>query len=300
MQTILGAGGAIGTLLASELHRYTDRVRLVSRHPVAVHPDDELHPADLLDAEATRRAVAGATVVYLTAGLKYHTATWERDWPVLMTNVLDACAAAGARLVFFDNVYAYAPDQLGGMTEDARVAPVSRKGKVRAAVAAQVLAAHRTGRVETLIARSADFYGKAIQNSVLVDLVAAKTAAAKRPQWLVDARQPHNFTYVPDAARATAQLGNDPTAYGQVWHLPTSTAAPTGEEWARLFGSPEPPQVLGSGVLRVLGWFVPALGALHEMLYQYDRPYRFDSRKFTARYGWAATPVAEAVRQIRG
>lgn len=33
MQTILGAGGDIGTPLAKELRRYTDKVRLVARNP---------------------------------------------------------------------------------------------------------------------------------------------------------------------------------------------------------------------------------------------------------------------------
>lgn len=49
MQTILGANGTIGSLLAKELTAYTNRIRLVSRNPVAVNPTDELFPADLSD-----------------------------------------------------------------------------------------------------------------------------------------------------------------------------------------------------------------------------------------------------------
>lgn len=37
MQTILGANGTIGSLLASELTTYTDRIRLVSRNPKKVN-----------------------------------------------------------------------------------------------------------------------------------------------------------------------------------------------------------------------------------------------------------------------
>ena len=298
MQTILGAGGAIGRLLATELYAYTDIVRLVSRRPERVQPSDALFPADLLDADATRRAVEGSAVVYLTAGLPYHTKTWERDWPLLIDNVLDACASTGAKLVFFDNVYSYAPDQLDGMMETARVAPATRKGRVRAAVATRVLEAHRSGRVSALIARSADFYGKGIANSVLNDLIITKLQTGKRPQWLCDADQPHNFTLVSDAARATAQLGNDPEAYGQVWHLPTVSEAPTAREWIAHFGGNQAPQLLRPWLVRLLGLGIPALGALHEMLYQYDRPYRFDSSAFTARYGWSATPIAAAVADI--
>ena len=42
MQTILGANGTIGSLLADELIKYTDRIRLVSRNPKKVNETDEL------------------------------------------------------------------------------------------------------------------------------------------------------------------------------------------------------------------------------------------------------------------
>ena len=42
MQTILGSGGAIGIPLAKELLKYTDKVRLVARHPKKVNESDEL------------------------------------------------------------------------------------------------------------------------------------------------------------------------------------------------------------------------------------------------------------------
>ena len=36
MQTILGANGTIGSVLAKELRSYTDKIRLVSRNPEVV------------------------------------------------------------------------------------------------------------------------------------------------------------------------------------------------------------------------------------------------------------------------
>lgn len=44
MQTILGAGGAIGSELARELSQYTHKIRLVSRNPQQVNATDELYP----------------------------------------------------------------------------------------------------------------------------------------------------------------------------------------------------------------------------------------------------------------
>lgn len=47
MQTILGANGTIGSVLATELIKYTDSIRLVSRNPKKVNETAELFPADL-------------------------------------------------------------------------------------------------------------------------------------------------------------------------------------------------------------------------------------------------------------
>ncbi|MGN6801692.1 MAG: NAD(P)H-binding protein [Ginsengibacter sp.] len=101
MQTILGSGGAIAIPLAKDLLKYTDKVRLVSRHPKKVNESDELFQADLLNAQQVNNAVEGSEVVYLTAGLKYSIKTWEKEWPMIMMNTINACIRHQAKLVFF-------------------------------------------------------------------------------------------------------------------------------------------------------------------------------------------------------
>lgn len=105
MQTILGAGGAIGIEVAKALNEFTNEIRLVSRNPKKVNPDDELMKADLLNAEEVMRAVEGSSVVYLTAGLPYSSKVWEENWPKIIINVIEACEKYHASLVFFDNIY---------------------------------------------------------------------------------------------------------------------------------------------------------------------------------------------------
>ncbi len=56
-QTILGAGGSIGSPLAKELSAYPANIRLVSRHPKKVNPDDELFAADLTQEDKVEQAV---------------------------------------------------------------------------------------------------------------------------------------------------------------------------------------------------------------------------------------------------
>ena len=134
MQTILGSGGAIGVELAKVLTTHNTRIRLVSRHPEKVNPDDELMPADLLVPEEMDKAVKGSEIVYLTVGFPYKTKVWEKNWPILTHNLIQSCQKHEVKLVFFDNIYMYDPAYLDGMTENTPIGPVSRKGEVRTQV----------------------------------------------------------------------------------------------------------------------------------------------------------------------
>ena len=64
MQTILGAGGAIGTELVRELARTRQQVRLVGRNPKLVAGATEVVSADISNLDQTIRAVAGSNVVF--------------------------------------------------------------------------------------------------------------------------------------------------------------------------------------------------------------------------------------------
>ncbi len=112
MQSILGSGGAIGHELAKALRRYTEDIRLVSRHPKKVNPGDKLLAANLLNRDELRKAVEGSSLVYLTLGMPYKKSVWEKEWPALVSNLIDACMDYKCKLVFFDNIYMYDPDYL--------------------------------------------------------------------------------------------------------------------------------------------------------------------------------------------
>jgi nucleoside-diphosphate-sugar epimerase len=155
-----------------------------------------------------------------------------------------------------------------------------------------------------LIARSADFYGPGGTNSVLQTLVTDNLQKGKKSNWPADADKIHNFTYTPDAAKATALLGNTPDAYNQVWHLPTDSTPLTGRQWAALFAEAMSGkagvQVMPPWLFSVLGVFIPFLGEFKPMLYQYDQNYFFDSSKFSQRFDFATTTPQQAVDAIVG
>jgi nucleoside-diphosphate-sugar epimerase len=303
MQTILGAGGAIGTEVAKALSSYTNEIRLVSRNPSKVNSDDELLSADLLNNEQTQKAVEGSSVVYLTAGLPYKAKVWEVQWPKIMKNVIDACTLHSARLVFFDNMYMYDQDYLNGMDETTPVNPPSKKGKVRARIARMLLDKVDEGNITALIARCADYYGPSISStSILTEMVFKNLAKEKSAFWFASDSCRHSFTFTPDAGRATALLGNTEDAFNQVWHLPTAAAPPSGKEWVEMIadelGVEARYRTLPKFLVRIMGLFVPIMRESVEMMYQYERDYVFDSSKFEKRFDFEPTPYLEGVRKV--
>lgn len=127
MQTILGANGQIGRELALSLKRdFTSAIRVVSRKPEKINDTDEVVSADLMDASQTLQAVEGSKIVYMTAGLPIDSQLWVERWPIMMRNVIDACEAHSARLVYFDNTYMY-PQTNQPQLEDAPFTPTGPK-----------------------------------------------------------------------------------------------------------------------------------------------------------------------------
>ncbi len=303
MQVILGAGGTIGKELAAILPSYTQKVRLVSRNPVKVNETDELMSCDLLNPDQVNLAVSGAEVAYLVAGLPYKATVWQNQWPVVMQNVIHACAQHDCKLVFFDNIYMYDRDHLSNMDENTPIRPTSKKGEVRKHIAQMVLDAHNAGKVQALIARAADFYGPGLErNGVLRETVIANLANGKKANWFCSTSKRHSFTYTPDAARGTAMLGNSPDAFGEVWHLPTADSPLTGQEWidafASAFGVANKTQLATPFIVSVMGLFIPVMRELKEMLYQYDRDYVFRSDKFNAKFNFTPTEYKTGIEAI--
>jgi len=301
MQTILGAGGDVANLLAKELKTFTDQIRLASRNPKRVNEDDELMSVDLSNREGVFKAVEGAQVVYLTVGLKYDLRVWQSQWPLIVGHVIEGCLKYNCKLVFFDNVYMYDKNAIPHMTEESPIAPPSKKGKVRLQVVEMIQEAMRSKNLKALIARSADFYGPSAKNGIINMLVVDKLVTGSKPNWQASVDKVHSFTYLPDAAIATALLGNTDSAYGQVWHLPTSAERLTGRQLisiaSRLVGRKDAFMLLSPWMLSLLGLFSRTLKELIEMQYQNTQDYFFDSDKFCKKFSFAPTTYEKGIRE---
>ncbi len=299
MITILGAGGVISNHLTPLLAAQNKPFRVVSRTARPTPGATEVVAADLTDRDQTLRAVAGSSVVLLLAGLQYDRKVWAEQWPRIMANSIEASKRAGAKLLFFDNVYMYGRVS-GPMTEQTPFNPCSRKGEIRARIATTLLDEIKAGSLTAMIARAPDFYGPATPTGVLNVLVFDAWSKNQKASWLVNDQVPHSLIYTPDAARAVLTLAESESAWNQTWHLPTAPNPPTGREFittaAQAMNREPKYRVLSPLLVRTYGWFKPVVGELHEMLYQNDAPYLFDSSKYARTFAVSATPYAEGIR----
>ncbi len=300
MQTILGAGGIIATEIARSLPEFTEKIKLVSRHPTKVNPDDIVISADLLNPAQVIKAVQGSEIVYLTAGLPYNVKIWQTQWPIIISNVIEACTQHSARLVFFDNVYAYGRVN-GWMTEETPMNPSSKKGAVRKKIDEMIMNAVKSRGLKAIIAKAADFYGPDTPLSFVNVMVFDNFRKGRKAQWLISDEVKHSLTYTPDAGKATALLGNTESAYNQVWHLPTDRNVLTGKEFidkvAKEFGMTPRYVVLSRWMLQMIGLFNGIIRESVEMLYQSDSDYLFDSSKFEKAFNFKPTSYPQGIKE---
>ena len=290
--------GQVGSALAAHLTGLGLAVRAVSRdRPRALAGGADWRAADVTDPEAAADAAKGASVVYQCLNAPY--TQWPELFPPLQRGVLAAAEHAGALLVALENLYGYGPTGGRPMTEDLPLAATSVKGRTRAAMTAELLAAAEAGRVRFAIGRASDFFGPGVtQGSTLGERVFGNALAGQRADFIGNPDLPHTYSYVPDIAAGLATLGTDARAAGQVWHLPgpqTVTTRALLDLVAAEVGHPVGIRSLPKLAVRALGLVNPMLRELAEMSYQFDQPFILDTSKYESAFGAAGTPLAAAI-----
>ena len=291
--------GPVGCWTARALREANLPVRAVNRtgrRPGMMPPDVEVVAADASETAAAAAAAVGAAVVYQALNPPYH--HWQELFPALQRAALAAARAAGARYVSIENLYAY--DSSAPMTERSPVAPLSRKGALRARMADEVTAAHARGEVRAAALRSSDYYGPGVLGSALGEMVFGALVAGKPARVAGSASLPHSFAYIEDVGRAAATLGTREEALGAAWIAPHAPAVTQGEMVAaacRALGVPTRLGVISPLMMRLVGVFVPVARAAVEMMYEFTRPFTVDSSRFEREFGAAPTPVEVGIER---
>lgn len=294
---IFGCNGPVGVELMERLAATGDEVVGVCRSGRSEAPaGTRIEAADVRDVEAAKRLAQGASVVYCCIGIPYE--TWPDLWPGIIEGLLAATEAAGARLVFADNLYCYGP-QDRPLEKDMPLTDYGRKPALRASLARTMLEAHRQGRAPVVLVRASDFYGPRVTNAELGETVFPRLLAGKAAQLLGRIDVPHTFAYVPDFARALVTLASaDDDAFGRAWHVPSAPAVTQREVIERigtLIGTrPKIQRLPGFGV-GLLGLFNPLMRELHELIFQWQRPYLVDHSRFAQRFWGDFTPLDEGL-----
>jgi nucleoside-diphosphate-sugar epimerase len=297
LHVVFGAG-QVGRMLAVLLAERGVTVRVVSRRRSAGLPEGTAwRAADAADLDAACDAAKGAAVIYQCLNAPY--AQWPERFPPLQRGVLAAAERAGALLVSLENLYGYGPTGGRPMTEDLALAATTVKGRTRAAMTGELLAAAAAGRVRVAIGRASDFFGPGVsQGSTLGERVFGNALSGRRADFIGNADLPHTYSYVPDIAAGLVTLGTDARAAGQVWHLPgpqTVTTRALLDLVAAQVGHPVGVRSVPKLAVRALGLVNPALRGLAEMSYQFDEPFVLDTTKYESVFGAAGTPLAAAI-----
>jgi nucleoside-diphosphate-sugar epimerase len=293
--------GPVGSTTAQLLAERGHEVLVLSRSGGRSTEQVEHRAVDAADPAALATAAVGADVVYNAVNPAYH--RWATDWPPVASALLAAAERTGAVLVTMGNLYGYGRPG-GPMTPESPLAATDTKGRVRARMWAEMLAAHEAGRVRVTEARAADFVGPQVpgdQSHLTRQLTALRTG---RRAWVVgDPDVPRGWSYLPDVAATLAVLGSDQRAWGRAWHVPstirsqreaiTDLAAALGMGTPKVSGMPWP-------VLRAVGVVVPMIREVVDVRHQFDQPFVIDATATTATFGLEPTPWDDVLRATAG
>jgi nucleoside-diphosphate-sugar epimerase len=297
LHVVVGAG-PVGSATAQLLAGKGEHVRLLSRRGGGPeHPGIDRIAADATDAEALARHARGAVALYCCAGPPYH--RWSIDWPPLGTALVRAAQTSGAVLVTTGNLYGYGAVD-GPMTEELPLRPNTVKGRVRATLWTDALAAHEAGLIRTVEVRGSDYLGAGTVTPFTA-MVLPKVLAGRRAWVPADLDAPHSWTYVGDVAGTLVAVAAEENAWGRPWHVPSAPPlslrqlATRAAELAHV--PPARVATMPGLALRLAGLFNPAARELVEVQYQLRRPFVIDSAAATAVFGIEPTPTDEAVRE---
>ncbi|OCT16317.1 NAD-dependent dehydratase [Paenibacillus pectinilyticus] len=291
--------GPLGMAVMRELKRRgVERIRMVNRSGrLSEEAAVEVARGDASQLDEAIALCQDASVVYHCAHPGY--TNWPTQFPALTQGIMEGAAAAGAKLVYGDNLYMYGQvDQ--PLTENLPHRATGKKGLTRAQMAEALLHAHQSGKVRVAIGRASDFYGPGVKESSLGERVFGFALQGKPVDLLGSLDVPHTYTYIDDFAKGLVTLGQEDRALGEAWHIPSAKTLTTREMLGLIFdelGSASKIRTTSRGMVTMIGLFHPMLRELKEMLYEFEHPFVLDHSKFVAVFGpQTTTPHEEAIR----
>ncbi len=256
---IVGATGPTGIHLAAELRKTTATVRVVARGVdklARLFPDAEFdkRPADVLDPDATLRAIEDCDLVYDCIGLPGGEMHLH---PTTARNIARAIRQTNARCVQVSSYWAYYHQVRTEMNESHPRSGGSAWTRYRRE-AEDILC-----DAGAAILHLPDFYGPQVHISTFQNAL-KEAASGKAVNWIGKANVHREYVYVPDAMHIAAAVGGRAEAFGAHWCLPGSGPL-SGREAvdiaARYLGRSIKLRSVGLTTLRILAYSIGICGA---------------------------------------
>ncbi|MFZ3496926.1 NAD-dependent epimerase/dehydratase family protein [Streptomyces sp. 5.8] len=302
---VVTGAGPIGTATARLLAASGERVRVITRSGGGPeHPLVERVAADITDTDRLTDLLRGARTLYNAAAPAYQ--DWRTAFPPLAASLLTAAERTGTDYVMLGNLYGYGygyGSAAEPLTPGLPLRPTSDKGRVRAAIWEQALAAHEAGRVRAAEVRASDFLGAGALSLFTWTAVPAVLAGTEAV-FPVGLDEAHAWSYVGDVARTLIAVGarEGEDGWGRAWHVPSASELSIRALAGRLAeaaGAPDPrlrrmtPVELAELVARDA-----VMAEVPEMAYMYDRALRLDASETEAVLGVRATALEPVLKEL--
>jgi UDP-glucose 4-epimerase len=240
LDLVTGGAGFIGSHVVEALMARGRRVRVLDNFTTGlrsnldgVSPALEILEADLDDAAAVARAMAGVSVVYHLGALASVQRSVENPMATHAAcatgtlNVLDAARRCGVRRV----VYAASSSAYGGLSsptgqrEEVPLHPLSPYAAAKLAGELYAEAFTATYGLETVRVRFFNIFGPRQRAdspySGVIALFIAALTAGRTPVVYGDGLQSRDFTYVANAVQALLKAAEAPGVSGKVYNVGT-------------------------------------------------------------------------------
>ena len=279
---IVGATGPTGIHLVTELRKSVATVRVIARSIdklARLFPEAAVEKlsADILNADATLRAVDGCDIVYDCIGLP---GDQMHLHPVTARNIAGALRHTKTRCVQVSSYWAYYP-QVREMNESHPRSGGPAWVRYRRE-AEDVLC-----EAGAAILHLPDFYGPHVHVSTLQNGL-NEAASGKTINWLGRADVQREYVYVPDAMRIAVDIGARNEALGEHWCLPGSgplSGRQAADTAGRLLGRYVKLRPAGMAMLRFVSLFNKDLRGLLQVAPNYMKPVHYDAGKLEGLLG---------------
>lgn len=241
MRTFLVTGGAgfIGSHIVEALVRRGDRVRVLDNLSTGFRSNIEpfgdaveLVEADLVDAEAVARAVAGVDCVFHEAALASvplsvdHPLRTHAACATGTVTLLDAARRAGVRRVVYASSSALYGDRPGSPKRETDLpAPISPYGAAKLAAEYYCGAFSATFPIETVALRYFNVFGPRQDPknpyAAVIPIFLTAILSGQSPVIFGDGTQSRDFTYVADVVQANLLAADAPDAANRAMNVAT-------------------------------------------------------------------------------